>query len=118
MSQFDDCISSRLGDEGIQTLLRSLVKNTTLTYLNIGSNDFTELSAMALSEMLTSNKTLKTIDITCNKLGEVHVCTCTTCEYFNVFQCSFFIFILDWWQVITGRSRREQYCYNVGSEVD
>ena len=54
-----------------------MTKNATITHLNISSNDFTESSAVLLSEMLMTNNTLKTLDITCNKLGEVRTNTCT-----------------------------------------
>lgn len=41
----------RLGDEGVQPLLKSLLTNSTLVSLNLGSNDFTEASAPALTEV-------------------------------------------------------------------
>ena len=47
------------------------MKNCTLEDLNISSNDFTEPSAIVLSEMLQTNKTLKNLNITCNNIGEV-----------------------------------------------
>ena len=62
----------RLGDEGVQPILKSLIKNTGLKSLNIGSNDFTELSAVVLSEMLAGNTSLRVLNITCNRLGEVY----------------------------------------------
>jgi Ran GTPase-activating protein (RanGAP) involved in mRNA processing and transport len=46
------------------------MKNVTLVYLDLSSNDFGEPSASYLSEMLVANKTLKELIITCNKLGE------------------------------------------------
>ena len=41
----------RLGDEGAQPILKALLKNTTLTTLNLGSNNIGEPSAPALSEV-------------------------------------------------------------------
>ena len=41
----------RLGDEGAQPILKALLKNSTLTTLNLGSNDIGEPSAPALSEV-------------------------------------------------------------------
>ena len=43
--------SLRLGDEGAQPILKALLKNTTLTTLNLSSNDIGEPSAPALSEV-------------------------------------------------------------------
>ena len=41
----------RLGDEGIQPVLKALMKNLTLISLDISSNDFGEPSASLMSEV-------------------------------------------------------------------
>ena len=48
----------RLGDEGVQPILKSLVTNSTMTFLNVASNDFTEASAPALAEVILDQITL------------------------------------------------------------
>jgi hypothetical protein len=41
----------RLGDEGVQLIFKALMKNVTLVYLDLSSNDFGEPSASYLSEV-------------------------------------------------------------------
>ena len=41
----------RLGDEGGQAIVKNMIKNKTLRTLNISSNDITEATAPALSEV-------------------------------------------------------------------
>jgi len=60
---------NRLADEGGQAVCRSLLKNTTLHHLNLGSNDLTEPTAAILSQVVVQNSTLSTIDLSCNRLG-------------------------------------------------
>lgn len=43
----------RLGDEGGQAIIKNIIKNKTLRTLNIASNDITEATAPALSEVWT-----------------------------------------------------------------
>lgn len=45
---------NRLGDEGVQPILKALMKNVTLISLDISSNDFGEPSASLMSEVMIS----------------------------------------------------------------
>ena len=49
---------SRLGDEGVQPVLKSLLTNCTLTSLHVGSNDFTEASAPALADVSATHSSV------------------------------------------------------------
>ena len=44
----------RLGDEGGQVIVKNMIKNKTLRTLNVASNDITEATAPALSEVIYS----------------------------------------------------------------
>lgn len=52
------CMLYRLGDEGIQPVLKALMKNLTLISLDISSNDFGEPSASLMSEVNTCNNVI------------------------------------------------------------
>ena len=65
------CCLSRLGDEGVRQILKSLLKNTTLTSLNLSANNLGESSAQSLSEVFVGNKTLTVLDLSSNGFGEV-----------------------------------------------
>ena len=72
--------SPRLGDEGVRQILKSLLKNTTLTSLNLSANNLGEPSAQSLSEVFVGNKTLTVLDLSSNGFGEVRwLCTSCVC---------------------------------------
>ena len=57
-----------MGDEGGQAIVKNMIKNKTLCTLNLASNDMTEATAPALSEVLMNN-----IQLACARLYTSHV---------------------------------------------
>lgn len=68
---------NRLGDEGGQAICRALLKNRTLIDVNLGSNDLVEPTAAILSQVVMQNQVLRSIDLSCNRLGPVSILTIT-----------------------------------------
>lgn len=62
---------NRLKDEGGQAICKALLNNKTLLHLQLGANGVTWLTVLSLSSMLAQNNTLKSINLSCNTLGEV-----------------------------------------------
>lgn len=58
MGKYTSCCN-RLGDEGVQPILKALMKNVTLISLDISSNDFGEPSASLMSEVMISILSLR-----------------------------------------------------------
>ncbi|GCC40207.1 hypothetical protein chiPu_0023969, partial [Chiloscyllium punctatum] len=59
---------NQIGDEGGEALGRALVKSS-VEDINISCNELTEPVAVAFSELLMKNHTLRSIDLSCNSLG-------------------------------------------------
>ena len=52
-----------IGNEGAQALAKSLIKNSTLTFLNVGFNNFNDAGASAFVDALRDNFTLHTLKV-------------------------------------------------------
>lgn len=62
---------NRLGDEGGQAICRALMKNATLVEIDLSGNDMAEPMAAIMSQVVMHNSTVKTLDLSCNRLGPV-----------------------------------------------
>lgn len=71
---------NRLGDEGGQAICRALLKNRTLVDVNLGSNDLVEPTAAILSQVVMQNQVIRSLDLSCNRLGPVSI---KMCSYFK-----------------------------------
>ncbi|XP_067883853.1 dynein regulatory complex subunit 5-like [Heterodontus francisci] len=59
---------NQIGDEGGEALARALMKSS-VEEINLASNELTESVAIIFSELLMKNQTLTSIDLSCNNLG-------------------------------------------------
>ena len=77
---------NRLGDEGGQAICRALLKNTTLSELNLGSNELSEPTAAMLSQVVVQNTALRSVELSCNRLGPVGGDSSSRAAMFFVFK--------------------------------
>ncbi|CAG09190.1 unnamed protein product [Tetraodon nigroviridis] len=61
---------NRLQDEGGEAIARAL-RNSSLSHLHLGANELTQRTAVTLAKALLKNKTLRSLNLSCNKLGVV-----------------------------------------------
>ena len=62
---------NRIGDEGVKHLADTIRVNTSLLVLRLGGNEVSAKSGPSLCKALCENKDLKTLDLSCNSIGNV-----------------------------------------------